>query len=437
MHRPSIPAAVLALALFQLTNRSLGDEAGPPPQDLLRLAEQGKVSLEVVAESAYKLNIKMKNNTAEPINARLAPGLVADTYARFALFQVGGGGGTSNGSGGQSTGLLFAQDNIIPPARALQLNVQTVCLNFGAPEPTPKTVMMLKRAEDFTTDRVFQALLKDLAANPPEEIVSQAALWHIVDKLPWERLSRIRTRRGKLSEEDLTAAQSRVDAARSAASSENHLDPKPEEKKLSLLSVLVHPDPRGRHQDAEFARATAEKLRLRWPGVDVSHRNFTPPPESDDQNAVAWCFFVRSTGPAKSPDLQIALQRNVWNSETKAWKHDPLGPAASRTPPKEKIADWLAERIIEQIAAKSLTIERQGEGRLLVKNVSPVEVHDVFVTPAGPRDKAMKLLGLWLAPGESKTATIPAENQGRYAAVKKLAAVGFTPSPTAKAPSGG
>lgn len=437
MQRPSILAMFLALTILQLTNHAFGDEAGPPPQDLLRLAEQGKVSLEVVADNAYKLKIKMKNNTAEPINARLAPGLVADTYARFALFQVGGGGGTSNGSGGQSTGLLFAQDNIIPPAQALQLNVQTVCLNFGAPEPTPKTVMMLKRAEDFTTDRVFEALLKDLASNPPEEIVSQAALWHIVDKLPWERLSRIRTRRGKLSDEDLTAAQSRVDAARSAASSENHREPKVEDKKLTALSVLVHPDPRGRHQDAEFARMTAEKLRLRWPGIDVSHRNFTPPPDTDDQNAVAWCFFVRSTGPAKSPDLQIALQRNVWNSETKTWKHDPLNPAVSRTPPKEKIADWLAERIVEQVAAKSLTIERQGDNRLVVKNVSPVEVHDVFVTPAGPRDKSMKLLGLWLAPGESKTTTIPADRQERYASLKKLAAVGFTPSPTAKARSGG
>ena len=431
-------ALVAATGSFFLACGAVGAGDSPKAQDALTLAEQGKIAIEAVAKNAYSLQVRVKNLTPDELNVSFPPGLVADTYARFALFQVGGGGGMQSGGGGQSTGLMLAMQAPVNGNQAMVLNFNTVCLNFGAPEPTPKTVMMLKRVEDFTTDVVVQSLLRDLAANPSEEAVSQIALWHLVDKLDWEKLARIRTRRGRIAPEDVEAAKLRVDGARSAAASALHNSASKSSKpKLTALSLLVHPDPRGRHQDAEFARQAAQKLRGRWPGIDVSHRNFTPAPENGDADAVAWCFLVRSIGSAKAPDVQLAMQRNVWNAETKKWKHDALGQPITRTPPKENAGEWLADLIVEQVAAKSIVVEKAAENRLLVRNQSPIDIHDVFVTTSSPRERALRLLGLSLAPGESKEATLPLDHQPRFAAAKKVTGVGFTPLTKEKTQPGG
>jgi hypothetical protein len=131
------------------------------------------------------------------------------------------------------------------------------------------------------------------------------------------------------------------------------------------------------------------------------------------------------------------MQRNVWNAETKKWKHDALGQPITRTPPKENAGEWLADLIVAQVAAKSIVVEKADENRLLVRNQSPIDIHNVFVTTSSPRERALRLLGLSLAPGESKEATVPLDHQPRFAAAKKVTGVGFTPLSKEKTQTGG
>jgi hypothetical protein len=427
--------ALLAALFLQLSVRA---DEGLPPQDALRLAEEGRISIDAVAQNAYSLRVRVRNHTAETLNVSFPPGLVADTYARFALFQVGGGGGTSGGSGGQSTGLLNVQLAPVNGNGVAMLNFQTACLNFGAPEPTPKTVLMIKRVEDFSTDAVFHHLLKELAANPPDEPIAQAALWNVVDKLDWNKLARIRTRRGRFSAEELDEAQSRVSAAQSAAASAA-ADPETEKKapkaRVPALSVMIHPDPRGRHQDAGLARSAANALRQRWPGVDVSHRDFTPEPKNLAADAVAWCFFVRSVGNAKSPDMQLTPQKSVWIAAKGQWKHESKGPPVHRAPPDDGIGEWLAEAVVQQIAAKSLVVEKKGDDRIVVRNAAPVGLEGIVVTTGGSKGSMLKLKDFALEPGQEKEAALPAAQQERFASAKKISAASFTPT-IAKASGG-
>jgi ribosomal protein S18 acetylase RimI-like enzyme len=430
MNRSDTPSR-LAAALLLLLTTSTGAAERRKPIDVLRLSEEGKVSIEAVAQDAYSLEVRVRNLTDEPVDAVFSPGLVADTYARFALFQVGGGGGTSGGSGGQSTGLLSAPEVQVAANQAAVVNIQTACLNFGAPEPTPKTVMMIKRVEDFSADPVFQYLLKDLASNPPGENVAQAAFWNVVDKLDWKRLSKLRTRRGSFSAEDLEAAQSRVETARSLALSAGRAEEKEKRippLRLTALSVMIHPDPRGRHQDAELARQALRRLRERWPGLDVSHRNFTPTPRLEGADAVAWCFLVRSTGPAKSPDLQVTPQRNFWHADRKRWRHESIGKPFQRTPPKEEIGDWLADQIEEYIASRSLVVERGDDDKLTIRNNSPLALKEASVSILGDRSRPLRLFDLALDPHGEMEAEIPETHREAFRAGKKLVAVGFKPA---------
>lgn len=437
MDHPGFRVTLLTLVVAQLIAPATFAAEEPPPQDALKLAEEGKIVIDAVAESAYSLKVRVKNLTPDDLNVFFPPGLVADTYARFALFQVGGGGGMSGGGGGQSTGLLLAMAAPVEGNGQAALSFQTACLNFGAPEPTPKTVLMIKRVEDFTTDRVFQHLLKDLATNPPEEHVAQAAIWNVVDKLPWKKMKNIRTRQGRFSVETIEEAQGRVGAAQAAVTSTGEkLDPDAKKNRLTLpvLSVLIHPDPRGRHHDVGLARDAARLLRERWPGVDVSHRNYTASPADVESGAVAWCFLVRSVGSAKSPDVQLTPQRNLWIPEKKEWKHEPIGSPLTRSPPQKDSPAWLANLVVQHIASRSLVVEKKDDG-LLVRNEAPVDLTDVFVTTSSPREQAIKLLGLSLAPGEAKKVQVPLDHQPRYGAAKKITATGFTPM-IAKAPGG-
>jgi len=437
MQRPGFRLMLFLVTMVQLTALPASASDELPPQDALKLAEEGKISIEAVADGAYSLKVRVRNHTPDELNVYFPPGLVADTYARFALFQVGGGGGTSSGGGGQSTGLLVAMAEKVEANGQVVLNFQTACLNFGAPEPTPKTVLMIKRVEDFTPDVVFQRLLKDLSTNPPEEQVAQAAIWNVVDKLPWNKMKIIRTRRGRFSAEDIEDAQGRVGAAQSAAASAGEkLDPKNQKTvvRLPALSVLIHPDPRGRHQDVALARDAARVLRERWPGVDVSHRNYTPKPINEDADAVAWCFLVRSVGSAKSPDLQLTPQRNLWSASKKEWKHEPVGSPVNRTPLHDDAGVWLANLAVQHIAARSLAVEKK-EGGLVVRNETPVGLRDVFITTGSPKEQAIRLLGLSLEPGEAKDAKVPLDHQKRFDAAKKITATGFTPT-IVKAPGG-
>jgi hypothetical protein len=435
MDHPGFRVTLLTLIFALLFAPATFASEEPPPQDALKLADEGKIAIDAIAESAYSLKVRVKNLTPDELNVSFPPGLVADTYARFALFQVGGGGGMSSGGGGQSTGLLFSMAVPVEGNGQAALSFQTACLNFGAPEPTPKTVLMIKRVEDFTTDKVFQQLLKDLAANPPEEHVAQAAIWNVVDKLPWKRMKNIRTRRGRFSDESLEEAQGRVGAAQATVSSTGEkLDAEAKKNRLTLpaLSVLIHPDPRGRHHDVGLARDAARMLRERWPGVDVSHRNYTPNPIDEETGAVAWCFLVRSVGSAKSPDLQLTPQRNVWNPEKKEWKHESIGSPLTKSPPQNDSPAWLANQLVQHIASRSLVVEKKDDG-LLVRSEAPVGLTDVFVTTNSPREQAIKLLGLSLAPGEAKNVKVPLDHQARYSAAKRITATGFTPM-IAKAP---
>lgn len=96
-----------------------------------------------------------------------------------------GGGGMGMGGGG---GGFFS----IPPHKVAQVPFQSVCLNYGKPDPMPKMTYVLVPVEKFVESKVLQELLRIYGTGKMEYSIAQAATWHLTDKLSLEDLSSMR-----------------------------------------------------------------------------------------------------------------------------------------------------------------------------------------------------------------------------------------------------
>ena len=98
--------------------------------------------------------------------------------------QGGGGIGGGQGGGGQGGGGVFN----IPPGRSGRLQVNTVCLEEGKPEPKSRIEYVIQPLENLNSDpRIFE-LCRMLANDEISQQVGQAAAWNITDGLSWQEM---------------------------------------------------------------------------------------------------------------------------------------------------------------------------------------------------------------------------------------------------------
>jgi hypothetical protein len=110
----------------------------------------------------------------------------------------------------------------IPPGKAIQLTLKSVCLNYGRPDPISKMTYRLVPVEKFGNDPVLAELLESYGARVDQGAM-QAAAWHVANNMEWKHISNLPLRSlaatsAKLFQpKDVQAAQGLVDAAKERA----------------------------------------------------------------------------------------------------------------------------------------------------------------------------------------------------------------------------
>lgn len=103
----------------------------------------------------------------------------------------------------------------IPAKKTIQLQMRTVCLNYGRPEPNPGLPYLLTSVEQFSSDPVLASLLENYSPRADQKVV-QAAAWHLANGLSWEQLAQLPDRR-------LRGTGARLFSARQVQSAESLL----------------------------------------------------------------------------------------------------------------------------------------------------------------------------------------------------------------------
>jgi hypothetical protein len=147
----------------------------------------------------------------------------------------GGMGGMGGGMGGGGGGFFS-----IPPHKVAQVPFQSVCLNYGKPDPMPKMTYVLVPVEKFVESKVLQELLRIYGTGKMDYSIAQAATWHLTDKLSLEDLLSMRKSLipgdssadiPVFSLEELQAASRLVAVAEKRAEERAKLEPKETKKK--------------------------------------------------------------------------------------------------------------------------------------------------------------------------------------------------------------
>lgn len=147
------------------------------------------------------------------------------------LGQTTGGGLSPMGNQGFPNGQIgqngLNQGNgffSIPPGKTVQLQLQSVCLNYGRPDPTPAMKYKLVRLEDQVSDPALQELLAGINERSDRDAV-QAAAWHLANGLSWEQIAQLSNQRlpgvktPMFTAAEVRSAQSLVEAAETQAKS--------------------------------------------------------------------------------------------------------------------------------------------------------------------------------------------------------------------------
>ena len=98
---------------------------------------------------------------------------------------MGGGGGMGLGGGGMGMGGMMR----VAPERMRKIEVNTVCLEHGKPDPNPKMAYKIVPLEQFTNDAKVRVLCEALGNGQVTQNTAQAAAWHLMDGLSWQELA--------------------------------------------------------------------------------------------------------------------------------------------------------------------------------------------------------------------------------------------------------
>ncbi len=223
-------------------------------QEFFAGLDSGALAVRVVAHDIKGGNIFIENLSGKPLTVELPDALamvhvlkqVGNPNGFFGQFQNGNGasaigqaGGQQGGQqgGGQSTGGGFGQQQgnspgignangngqnpvgngffSIPAERIAQVPYQSVCLNYGKPDPSPRMTYKPVRLEEFTEDEVLQETLRMFGKGQIDHTAAQAAAWHQTDKMSWKELASLKeyTLPGVYSSQVPTFTSSQLHAA--------------------------------------------------------------------------------------------------------------------------------------------------------------------------------------------------------------------------------
>lgn len=205
--------------------RKLAFDPSAPVVDLFDGIERETLSVRVVPKDEFLSNVFITNETAQPVTVggpraaaavHLLPqflpgnnGTIGNGTGVFGNTGTGTGNGqtdpaqsvagpmqpTGTGSGFPG-GQQQPQNQPFPPSffsipaeKTVQLQLQTVCLDYGRREPNAKLTYQLRRLEDTVSDPVLRIVLQRYEPNKTDRKALQAAAWHLANGLNWKELA--------------------------------------------------------------------------------------------------------------------------------------------------------------------------------------------------------------------------------------------------------
>lgn len=200
--------------------RKLTLDADAEVVGLFEAAESGQISVRVVPRDQFESHVFVTNKTKQPLTVKV-PEAVVGVHVHQQFLPPGGILGpnigsttTSQGSGaGQAIGGTMSPfgSNVtgqsgpnsffpgsgsnffsIPPEQIVQLELNSVCLEHGKPDPHPKMTYALQRVEHFAKNDQLHALLAGYHPKKIDRAAMQAAAWHLLSDLQWEQLAALR-----------------------------------------------------------------------------------------------------------------------------------------------------------------------------------------------------------------------------------------------------
>ena len=200
----AITASLTAAPKHHRPIKKLTYDPKAPTVELFEGIENGSISATLIPHDSFGGNVFVENKTDKPLTVRF-PKAVAAAQVLKQGFGAGGGGmgggGGRGGQGGMGGGLGGGQMMgggmggmgggffSIPPEKTVQVPITTVCLNHGKAEPRARMTYKLVKLEDYTSDTVLQELLIMVGTGELEKGSAQAAVWHLTDKMSWEKLA--------------------------------------------------------------------------------------------------------------------------------------------------------------------------------------------------------------------------------------------------------
>lgn len=213
----SFVLSLVALANVALAqNKPLAKVPGPgehnPAHETVELfkgMESGQLEVKFIPRDEKQGRILLANKAGKPINVQLPETFGAvPVLAQFGPFQqqgqqgqqqqqmipqpLGGPGipqGSQQGQGQQQQPPPFFMN--IPAEQQRDIKVKTVCLAQGRPNPRPAIPYKLVPLAQVSSDPLLDSVIREYGNGKYSQNVAQAAAWHTVDNMSWEKLAKI------------------------------------------------------------------------------------------------------------------------------------------------------------------------------------------------------------------------------------------------------
>jgi hypothetical protein len=208
-------AAGLLITSFFGAAALAGEPEEPAPKvvsqtvALFDAEKAGDLKVEARGHGQEQVHLAFKNLSSKRLNVVVPPGLVAASTTGQAAggrggLQSMGVGAPGNPAGafgqfkndGQTTGLrsIAVEDEsasrsiAVPPGQTVEINLPSVCLNFGLPSPTARDRLVLKDVDDYSRDPRVRKALRSLATYGTSHGVAQAVMWKLCNNLPFDTM---------------------------------------------------------------------------------------------------------------------------------------------------------------------------------------------------------------------------------------------------------
>jgi hypothetical protein len=184
-----IAAAMVAVSALSFSSEAFADakqdDTDAVQVGLFEAMDAGQVDVKFIPHDASKANVLVKNLTDKPLEIRLPSAFAGvPVLGQMGMGGMGGMGGGMGGMGGGMGGMMR-----VAPERMRKMQVTTVCLEHGKPDPNPKMAYKIVPLDQVTKDSNVTVLCEALGNGLVTQNTAQAAAWHLMDKMSWSELA--------------------------------------------------------------------------------------------------------------------------------------------------------------------------------------------------------------------------------------------------------